>query len=276
MLITAKPILWDAKQSGYAIPAPDYIDSNSARIFCATAEKLRLPLILSYAEVHGEQLPLEEAADLGLFYARRSSAPVALHLDHGMHWEILEKAVSLGFTSVMVDASGESLEENIRRTKEVVALAKENNVAVEAELGHVDTEGWGIPELASGTVYTEVADAVRFVRETGVDSLAVSIGTAHGKYKGEPKIHFGRLAELNQSLTLPLVLHGGSGSGDDNLAACAKGGIAKVNLFTDFVTSALEAVQSSPKESWFDLLRSADSAMEKVLTHYYGVLGCIL
>ena len=275
MLIGTNAILWDAKQSGYAVPAPDFIDSNSVRAFVRTAERLHLPVIISYAEVHKDHLSVEEAADLGLFYARRSSAPVALHLDHGMHFDVIEQAVNLGFSSVMVDASDEPLEENIRRTKEVLKLANASKVAVEAELGHVATEGWGIPELASGTVYTDPEEAKRFVAETGVDSLAVSIGTAHGKYVGTPVISFDRLALLNQGLSVPLVLHGGSGSGDENLSRCAKGGICKVNLFTDFICAALDSVGDRQPDSWLRLLREGDAAMERVLEHYYGVLGCL-
>lgn len=276
MLIGTKAMLWDAKQSACAIPSPDFIDSNSVRTFVTAAERLHMPIIISYAEVHKDHLSVEEAADLGLFYARRSSAPVALHLDHGMHFDVIERAVNLGFTSVMVDASDEPLEENIRRTREVVRLARSRNVAVEAELGHVATEGWGIPELASGSVYTDVEEAKRFVTETGVDSLAVSIGTAHGKYKGTPVISFDRLQALNTALSLPLVLHGGSGSGDENLSRCARGGICKVNLFTDFISAALDAACEKQPDSWLKLLREGDAAMERVLEHYYRVLGCLV
>lgn len=274
MLVNTKDLLDAAWRGGYAIPSPDYVDSNSARAFVQVADELGAPLILSFAEVHLDHLDLEEAAALGLHYARRAQAPVALHLDHGVHFGIIEQAIRLGFTSVMVDASSEPLEENIRRTKEVVALAHAHGVTVEAEIGHVGTEEEGNPHALSENAYTEVAAAKRLVDETGVDSLAVSVGTKHGAYKGEPHLNFERLAELNEALRMPLVLHGGSGSGDENLARCAQGGVAKVNLYTDFIVAARDAVYEQRPEQWLGVLEAGSKAMRDVLRHYYRVLRC--
>lgn len=226
MLVTTKDMLAKARAGGYAIPSPDFVDSHSARAFCAVAEELHAPLILSFAEVHLEHLALDEAAELGRFYAARTDAPVALHLDHGVSFAVIEEAIARGFTSVMIDASKEDLPENIRRTKAVVELAHAHGVAVEAEIGHVGTEEEGNDHALSENVYTEVAAARELVQATRVDSLAVSIGTKHGAYKGAPRINFERLAELKATLDVPLVLHGGSGSGDENLARCAQGGVA--------------------------------------------------
>lgn len=274
MLVASKDMLIKAHAEGYAIPSPDYVDSNSCRAFVRVAEELRAPLILSFAEVHMDHLSLEEAADLGLFYAKSVDAPVALHLDHGVHMDVIERAIRLGFTSVMIDASGEELDENISRTKEVCELAHAHGVTVEAEIGHVGTEDEDCPHGMSANVYTEVAAAKQLVEATGVDSLAVSIGTAHGAYKGTPHINFERLTELNDALGIPLVLHGGSGSGDDNLARCAAGGVAKVNLYTDFIVAARDRVYAEHPDHWLDLLACGDVAMRDVLRHYYGVLRC--
>ena len=211
MLVSTQDMLRRAWEGGYAIPSPDFLDSNSARAYCQVAGELKAPLILSFAEVHLEHLALDEAAQLGRFYAERFDAPIALHLDHGVTFPVIEEAIARGFTSVMIDASGEELAENIRRTRAVVELAHARGVAVEAEIGHVGTEEEGNDHALSENVYTEVAAAEELVRATGVDSLAVSIGTKHGAYKGEPHINFERLAELNDALGIPLVLHGGSG-----------------------------------------------------------------
>ena len=275
MLVTTKDMLDKAFAEGYAIPSPDYVDSNSVRAYAQVAGEFHAPLILSFAEVHLEQMSIEEAALLGRFYAERTDAPIALHLDHGVHMDVIEESVARGFTSVMIDASSEDLSENIRRTKAVVDLAHAHGVAVEAEIGHVGTEEEGNPHALSENVYTEVAAAKELVEATGVDSLAVSIGTKHGAYKGEPHINFERLAELKAALNIPLVLHGGSGSGDENLARGAQGGDAKVNLYTDFIVAARDAVYEQRPDNWVKLLNTGDEAMKAVLRHYYRVLRCV-
>ena len=275
MLVTTKDMLDKAFAEGYAIPSPDYVDSNSVRAYAQVAGEFHAPLILSFAEVHLEQMSIEEAALLGKFYAERIDAPIALHLDHGVHMDVIEESIARGFTSVMIDASSEDLSENIRRTKAVVDLAHAHNVTVEAEIGHVGTEEEGNPHALSENVYTEVAAAKELVEATGVDSLAVSIGTKHGAYKGEPHINFERLAELKAALNIPLVLHGGSGSGDENLARCAQGGVAKVNLYTDFIVAARDAVYEQHPDNWVKLLNTGDEAMKTVLRHYYRVLRCV-
>lgn len=274
MLAPAQDMLRRAWEGGYAVPSPDFLDSNSARAYCQVAAELRAPLILSFAEVHLSHLSLEEAALIGRFYAERADAPIALHLDHGVTFSVIEEAVARGFTSVMIDASGDELAENIRRTRAVVELAHARGVAVEAEIGHVGTEEEGNDHALSDNVYTEVGAARELVRATGIDSLAVSIGTKHGAYKGEPRINFERLAELNEALGIPLVLHGGSGSGDDNLRRCAQGGVAKVNLYTDFIVAARDAVYEQRPDSWPKLLETGSAAMSDVLRRYYRVLGC--
>lgn len=275
MLVNSNDMLQKAWKEGYAIPSPDFVDSNSVRAYAQVAHEFHAPLILSFAEVHLEQLSIEEAALLGKYYAEKTDAPVALHLDHGTKLETVEESIRCGFTSVMIDASSKTLEENIALTKEVCQLAHAHGVTVEAEIGHVGTEEDNNPHAVSESVYTEVDSVKKLVVETGVDSLAVSIGTVHGTYKGEPHINFERLAELNAALQIPLVLHGGSGSGDENLSRCAQGGIAKVNLYTDFILAARDAVYEQHPNNWVELLNTGDEAMRKVLHHYYKVLRCV-
>ena len=274
MLVTTREMFDKAREGGHALPAPDFVDSNSCRAYVRTAEKLNQPLILSWAEAHKDMLSLEEAALIGLYYAKTAKVPVALHLDHGQSLDTVKKAIKLGFTSVMIDASMESFEENVRRTKEVVEYAHQYGVMVEAEIGHVGTgETYSSDDF--DTVYTEVEEAVKFVELTGVDSLAVSIGTAHGQYKGTPVINFDRLHELRNAVSVPLVLHGGSGSGEENLERCALEGITKINIFTDFMLAARASVDENNPTSWQNLLKGGDAAMEEVLEHYFRLFHAV-
>lgn len=275
MLVNTAEILAAAKGGRYAIPAPDYVDLDSARAFVSVAEALGRPLILSYAQVLESTIPLDEAAAVGKLLAQRASVPVALHLDHGQDIGFVRRAIELGFTSVMIDASEESFAENVRITKEVVDYAHPRGVTVEAEIGHVGHSGSYANGQTSESIYTTTEEAADFVRQTGVDSLAVSIGTVHGIYKNleKPQLNFQRLAELSAAVPVPLVLHGGSGSGDDNLHRCAVEGISKINIFTDFLVAAMERVGNDAPTTYLALKQCANDAMAKTLTHYYGIFS---
>lgn len=275
MLVTSKEMLERAKAGGYALVAPDYYDNNSCRAFVQVAEELNQPLVLSFAaEVHDSMLSLEEAALIGRYYAEKAKVDVALHLDHGTKFDTIKKAIAYGFTSVMIDASSCDFEENVRRTKEVVEYAHARGVVVEAEIGHVGS-GETYATDQDDSIYTEVEAAKKFVELTGVDSLAISIGTAHGHYKGTPVINFERLHEIREALDIPLVLHGGSSSGDENLRRCATEGISKINVFTDFVVAAYEAAKNGNPKDWFELLHMSDEGIKNVLRHYYRVFNCV-
>lgn len=271
MLVSSKELFKVADQNNFAIPATNFIDLDSARTYVETAEKLNKPLILAFAESHMELISLEEAALIGKYLAEKSKAPVVLHLDHGETESVIKKAIELGFSSVMIDASRDTIEENIRKTKTIVEYAHSKGVVVEAEIGHVGSGvNYETPE-ETDSIYTEVSDAIRFVKETNVDSLAVSIGTAHGFYKGTPKINFERLAEIHEAVSVPLVLHGGSSSGDENLEKCAITGICKINIFTDFLTAAIKKINNEKPEDYLQLKEMANRGMEETLIHYFNV-----
>ncbi len=227
------------KAGGYALVALIIMTIIHVELLFKLLKKLNQPLVLSFAaEVHDSMLSLEEAALIGRYYAEKAKVDVALHLDHGTKFDTIKKAIAYGFTSVMIDASSCDFEENVRRTKEVVEYAHARGVVVEAmRIGHVGSgETYATDE--DDSIYTEVEAAKKFVELTGVDSLAISIGTAHGHYKSTPVINFERLHEIREALDIPLVLHGGSSSGDENLRRCATEGISKINVFTDFVVAA--------------------------------------
>lgn len=271
MKITAKALLNQARQGHFAIPATNFIDLDSARTFVNTAEELGLPLILAYAQSHRHILSLQEAAAIGNVLAEQAMVPVVLHLDHGEDLEFIRQAIELGFSSVMIDASMASFENNVAITKEVVALAHEHGVSVEAELGHVGANDASESDQITDSIYTEVDDVIEFIQQTGVDSLAVSIGTAHGLYKGEPKLNFERLQEIYAMTEVPLVLHGGSSTGDQKLNRCARQGISKINIYSDFIHAALQAIQDSTFTDYIAMKQAANQAMAQVLNHYYDV-----
>ncbi|MBR5559220.1 MAG: class II fructose-bisphosphate aldolase [Oscillospiraceae bacterium] len=272
MLVTSKELLAEAKRKGCAIPAPNFVGLDMARWLVEAAEKKGLPLVLSFAETHiDSMIPLEDAAAMGRWYAEQASVPVVLHFDHGFTIPTIKKAIDCGFSSVMIDASSESFEENVRRTKEVIEYAHAHGVSVEAEIGHVGSgENYENHELTESQL-TTVEEAKAFVAATGVDSLAVSIGTAHGAYKGVPEINFERLAQLAAAVDVPLVLHGGSSSGDDNLKKCSLGGIAKINIHTDLIVAAANEIHAAAPNNYMDTQDCAKKGIQACLEHYFDV-----
>nr|WP_248628417.1 class II fructose-bisphosphate aldolase [Enterococcus cecorum] len=271
MLVTSKELFRLAEEGKFAIPATNFIDLDSARTYVDTAEELKLPLILAFAQQHEEFISLEEAALIGKYLAEKSSMPVVLHLDHGQDFDFIKRAISLGFSSVMIDASKDTLEENIRKTKEVVEYAHQHGVVVEAEIGHVGSNQSYEDKNETDSIYTEVADAKYFAEQTGVDSLAVSIGTAHGLYKGTPKLNFERLFDIYQAVDIPLVLHGGSSSGDANLTKCVDNGIRKINIFTDFLNAAYLEIKKDKANDYVEMKAEANTAMKATLQRYFEV-----
>ena len=237
-----------------------------------TAERHNLPLILALAEAHiGENITLEDAALVGKKYAEEAKVPVVLHLDHGTTPEVIKKAIDLGFSSVMIDASQDTFEENVRKTKDIIDYAHPKGVVVEAEIGHVGAGENYENHETSDSQYTTVEEAKKFAEETGVDSLAISIGTAHGMYKGIPEINFDRLKEIAAAVDTPLVLHGGSSSGDENLNRCATNGITKINIFSDLLVAAKEEIDNNKPKTYLDVKALSKQGMQKCLEHYYAV-----
>ncbi|MCI8853317.1 MAG: class II fructose-bisphosphate aldolase [Lachnospiraceae bacterium] len=280
MLVTSKEMFEEAQKGGYAIPAANMIDYDTAKWHVEVAEVMGMPLILGICESHMNRLvDLEEAARIALYLAKRASVPVVVHLDHGETVETAKKAVDLGFSSVMLDASTEPFGVNVERTKEVVTYAHARGVMVEAEIGHVGTGGT-YASRECDNIYTRVEEATSFVEQTEVDSLAVSIGTAHGLYKGNgiPKINFDRLHELRNWVKAPLVLHGGSSSGDENLHRCATEGIVKINIYSDLIVSAAKEVLALPlkeveEPDYYKIKEASRRGMQNCLRHCYEVFA---
>jgi len=201
------------------------------------AEQLRCPIIIGVADRFVDRLDFEMIAEVMIFLAKRASVPVCVHLDHAKSLKNIMRAIKAGFTSVMFDGSSLPFEENIKRTREVVEIAHSVGVSVEGELGVV---GRGDFDFKNPEFYTKPDEAEEFAQKTQVDALAVSIGTVHGVYKGQPRLDFERLSEIRKRVDCYLVLHGGSGLSDDDFKKCIEYGINKINIFTD-LTLAINA-----------------------------------
>lgn len=227
MLVSLKEILRDAYAGGYAVGAFNCLSLENVLGAVQAAEELRSPIILQVAEVQFPYAPLELMAPQFLQVAKAASVPVAVHLDHGQSFETCARAIRLGFGSVMIDGSGYPFEENVRLTGEVCHMAKAFGVDVEAELGKVGDAG-----TDTADVFTDVDEAARYVEMTGIDALAVAIGNLHGKYVATPRLNIRRLVEIRQRVDMPLVLHGGSGTSDEDFKSCIHNGISKINVAT--------------------------------------------
>lgn len=247
-LVTTKQLLLDAQKGGYAVGAFNVENMEMVQAVVAAAEELRSPVIMQTTP------STVKYANLNYFYenvkvaAQESSVPVVIHLDHGNSFELAMQAYRTGYTSIMIDGSHEGFEDNTALTSAVVKACHPGEVPIEAELGKVggkedDLDG------GEGDPYTNPQEAAEFVERTGIDSLAVAIGTAHGVYKGVPKLDFSRLSEIRKAVSIPLVLHGTSGVPDEDVAECIKRGICKVNYATDLRIAFTKGINQVLKEN---------------------------
>jgi fructose-bisphosphate aldolase class II len=236
MKISFKELLQDAFQRKYAVGAFNCLSLENVLGTIQAAEKLRSPIILQLAEIQFPYAPLAKMAPIFLEAAQNASVPVAVHLDHGLSFETCARAIQAGFQSVMLDGSTLALEENIRITRDVTQMANAFGVNVEAELGRVGDTGEGSSEgdtsHDTSDVFTNVEESAYFIGQTGIDALAIAIGNLHGNYVATPKLNIQRLKEIKQRNNLPLVLHGGTGTSDEDFKSCIHNGIAKINVAT--------------------------------------------
>lgn len=271
MLVRISEMLKHAKKEGYAVPALAAIDELTSRAAIQAAEQMQSPVILLCMENGNEDLYYfgKMINDL----AARTRIPAALVYDHTTSFESAIKGIRAGFNCIMVDRSQLPYEENVAQVKELVRIAHAVNVEVESELGHVGMEGSDTPE--SEYTLTVPDEAVKYVAATDVDCLAVAIGTSHGIYKGEPKLRFDLLEELAQKVSVPLVLHGGSGTGDENLGKTCTNGICKVNIVNDLYRSAYNAAISDGMAGnrIYNLFSVLSEGYIETAMHFMKVLG---
>jgi len=277
MLVTLKEILAKAEEGNYAVGAFNSPTLESARAAVEAAEELQVPIILSHAEVHFEITPLEIMGPILVNLAKNASVPVAVHLDHGSSLENVKKAIDVGFSSVMIDASHMSYEDNVRTVQEVVEYAEKHNVSVEAELGMMTSSGIGGEETAAGEHldvdsvdhYTDPTIAKDFVERTEIDGLAASFGTVHGIYIKEPNLDFDRLREIYQNIQRPVVMHGGSGLSEEEYVTAINNGVRKINYYSYAAKAGAiavkEYIENEPNLFYHDLAVVAKEALKKDL-----------
>ena len=233
MLVHMNDVLLPAKAGKYGVGFFNAVNVEMARAIIETAEEMRSPVMVGTAEILLPAMPLRRVAEYLLPMAREASVPVCVHYDHGLTFDRCMEALQLGFTSVMYDCSTEDYGTNAAKVAEMVRICHAMGATVEGELGHVgDNEGAGRLENPSD-YFTDPETAADFARRTGIDSLAVAMGNAHGDYRFPPKLDFARIEEIAARTALPLVLHGGSGLSDDDFRTAVQKGICKINIFTD-------------------------------------------
>lgn len=243
MLANLNDILPRAAKEHYGVGLFNTIDTDMLEAAISAAEELRSPIIIGTAEVLLPYGELELIAPSVIAAARRASVPVVVHYDHGLTFERCMEALKLGFTSVMFDGSAGDSANNTAATREIVKIAHAMGATVEGEIGHVGEAASGDNE--TNDRYTTVKEATDFVNATGVDALAVAIGTAHGAYKAKPRLDIERLKEIHAAITTPLVLHGGSGLSDEDFRNTVREGISKVNIFTDLCIAGANAMKDA-------------------------------
>jgi len=248
-LVTLKEILRDTRTRKYAVPAFNFNGYEDAQGMINSAVRQQSPIILMASVGAAEYIGLKQTAGMIRGMAESIDIPVCLHLDHATDVEFTKLAVIAGFTSVMIDASKKSYEENIEITREVVMFAHKYGCSVEAELGTIGGREENVVVAGKESAMTDPAAVPRFVKETGIDALAVAIGTAHGFYKFEPKLDFDRLKKIAVCTTCPLVLHGGTGVPEEDFKRCVSYGMSKINVGTEFKAAYAGALRRSITET---------------------------
>lgn len=276
-LVTSKQMLSDARKGGYAVGAFNAENMEMVKAIIAAAEELKAPVMIQTTPSTVKYASLEMFVAMVAAEARDASVPVCLHLDHGSSFELAVQAVKEGYTSVMIDGSKLPFEENIDVSKRVVSVAHPNNIPVEAELGKVG--GKEDDHEAVADTNTDPAEAKEFVEKTGIDSLAVAIGTAHGFYVGTPVLDKERLSEIREVVDVPLVLHGASGLSDEDVMDCVKRGICKVNFATELRKAYTDAGKAllSEKPDTFDPKKLGEvgmAAVTELVKNRMKVCGC--
>ena len=278
MLKTGKELLLDAQKNRYAVGAFNVNNMEIVQAIISAAEELNSPVVLQASQGGLGYAGVEYIASLGKLAGRNANVPVALHLDHGTDFKQIVQCIRHGFTSVMIDASKYPLEENIAYTKKVVEIAHAAGVTVEAELGKISGTEDDISVDERDATFTDPDEARYFVDETDVDYLAIAVGTAHGVYKGEPKLDYDRIKAIRQKVDAPLVLHGSSGVPAESLKKAIPLGICKINIDTDiratFAQAVKEYLEDNPDQiDPRKILGPATEAMKRTIMDKMKIFG---
>ena len=278
MYTDVKTILDDASRNNYGVLAASAINLELARGLIAAADELQSPLIILMGQM---QMTKHARADVMVplirTLAEETNVPVALILDHGRDWEVITHAYRNGFSSIMIDASAYEMEENIRRTKKVIEMCHPQGVAVEAELGHVGQAALG--DQTDDSCYTLPEDVTEFLNQTRADCLAIACGTAHGQYpKGvTPEIRFDIIRAVKKVTDVPIALHGGSDSGDENIKKAVEAGINKVNICTEIFNYVRDEIrktlEQTPEIDLLSLMSRTEQAAKEIGKHFICLTG---
>lgn len=269
MLVSMKKLLDVAKENQFAVAAPNVFSLETTEAAYQAARELKAPVILNVWD-DGDQLWVEKQSEIVKFFSKKYPDVIcSLNLDHGQAYDREVASIRSGFTSIMSDRSTLPFEENIAAVRRIVDVAHAVNVSVEAELGHV---GEGVDyDTTRDQWLTKPEEALEYVEKTGCDMLAVAVGTSHGAYKGTPKIDFDLLKILSDQIEVPLVLHGGSSTGDENLRKCVECGIQKINLNTDLQTAYAKGAKKQYDEDnsvFRKIFDAGPQAWKEELMHY--------
>lgn len=268
MLVNMNEILRYAEEKGCCVGAFDTPNLEILMAVLRAAEKRNEPVIIQHAQLHEPEMPIRIIGPIMVRMAKEASVPVCAMLDHGEDMDYVRTALELGFSAVMIDGSSKPYDENVSLTREAVALAKEYGASVEAEIGIVTGhEGKEFYIEEPGAAYTDPELAARFVRDTGIDALAASVGTVHGFYATQPKLDFDRIEKIKELTGLPLVMHGGSGISVEDTQRAIRCGIRKINYFSYMSNAGVKAVKellTTREVKYFhDLANAAVAAMEE-------------
>ncbi len=270
MLVNLKEILEIAERDNIAIGMFNATGFDSLQAVIAAAEELNQPVIIAHAEVHNVYNDVSIVGPAMVAAAQNAKVPVCVHLDHGVTMDMIYRALRIGFTSVMIDASALPYEENLALTKRVVEMAHAMGVSVEAELGRLVTGEAGSKEetdtaLKAEDFYTDPAEAEAFCKETGVDALAIAFGTAHGFYNAQPKLDFDVVKNVAAATGLPLVMHGGSGVSEEGFKNAIANGIRKVNYYSYMSKAGYEAAKAEIEAGNSKYLHDVEFAAMKAM-----------
>jgi len=242
-LVSMNEFLPKAKEKKFAVGQFNMNNLEFAQAIADAAAELNSPFIYGVSEGALKYMGMEYTVAMAKAAAKKTGLPIALHLDHGSSFEVAMACIRAGFTSVMFDGSHYPLEENIRLTKEIVKAAHAMGVSVEGELGTIGGVEDDLSVDEADAMLANPEEAIRFYEETGVDALAIAVGTAHGMYKGEPKIRFDIIEEVASKIPVPIVLHGGSGVPDESIRKAIAAGVGKINVNTENQVACTEKVR---------------------------------
>lgn len=273
MYVSMKGMLNRANEGNYAVMAINCFNIETARAVIEAAQSLRAPVIVNIVQEHMvKHCDSNLIAPIVKKLAQRASVEVALNFDHGEETGLLKKALADGYSSVMVDASAYDLEGNIKMTREIVDFASQFDASVEGEIGCMGaSEG---DNYTADDMKTDPDEALRFARETGIDALAISFGSSHGNYPEGfvPSFDFEILKKIKETTKMPLVLHGGSGSGDDNIRKCVEYGINKINVGCDFMNANVESIKrqldKDPDINYCVMMHQAEKDSRELVKKY--------